>query len=163
MAKKPAPASTPAESGKDLRARAGRLGKLLAKAYPQAVMPLDFRNPFELLVATILAAQCTDARVNMVTPELFARYPDPAALAAADPADVERIIRTTGFFRSKAKNIQASARAIVERFGGKLPEALEDMVTLPASAAKRRTSCAASRWACRRSSSTRTSSAWRAA
>jgi endonuclease-3 len=92
---------------------------------------LDFRNPFELLTATILSAQTTDIRVNMVTPTLFAAYPDPAALASANPEEVEEIIRTTGFFRSKTKSLIGMASALVERFGGEVPTALEDLVTIP--------------------------------
>ena len=89
------------------------------------------RNPFELLAATILSAQTTDARVNMVTPELFARYPTAADLAAADPADVEEIIRSTGFYQNKTKSLIGMAGAVVERFGGEVPTALDDLVTLP--------------------------------
>ena len=106
----------------------------LAELYPgtaQELCALDYRNPFELLAATILSAQTTDARVNLVTPALFAAYPDPAALAAANPEDVEEIIRTTGFFRSKTKSLIGMASALVERFGGEVPTALEDLVTIP--------------------------------
>ena len=92
---------------------------------------LDHRNPFELLVATILSAQCTDERVNLTTPALFARYPDAAALAAADPEDVEELIRSTGFFRSKTRNLVGMAAGLTERFGGQVPTAMEDLVTLP--------------------------------
>src|SRR5437879_4631886 len=89
----------------------------LAEVYP-AACELDHRSPFELTIATILSAQTTDRAVNSVTPELFRRYPTPADLAAADPADVERVIKPTGFFRVKARTIVACARALVERFGG---------------------------------------------
>ncbi|MCE5228206.1 endonuclease III [bacterium] len=130
MTKKPTPPPAP-EPEKELRARAGRIQKILAKTYPDARVPLDFKNPFELLIATILAAQCTDARVNTVTPELFKLYPDPKALAAADPADIERIIRPTGFYRNKAKSIQAASRAIAEQYNNKMPESLEELVKLP--------------------------------
>lgn len=103
---------------------------MLAEEYPEAVCELDHRTPFELLAATILSAQCTDARVNMVTPRLFARYPDAASLAGADPAELEQLIRPTGFYQTKARNLIAMAGAIVERFAGEVPRALEDLVTL---------------------------------
>jgi len=106
------------------------VAKALELLYPQAECELDHRNPFELLAATILSAQTTDARVNMVTPELFERYPDAASLAAADPEDVERIVRSTGFYQSKARNLVSMARSLVERFGGEVPTALDDLVTL---------------------------------
>jgi endonuclease III len=92
---------------------------------------LDHRNPFELLVATILSAQCTDERVNLTTPAVFARYPDATSLAAANPEDVEELIRPTGFFRSKTRNLLGMAAGLVERFGGEVPTAMEDLVTLP--------------------------------
>ncbi len=106
----------------------------LAECYPGTaaeLCALDFEDPFQLLTATILSAQTTDVRVNMVTPVLFARYPDPAALAAANPDDVEEIIRSTGFFRSKAKSVIGMAAALCERFGGAVPTDLEDLVTIP--------------------------------
>jgi len=94
-------------------------------------VPLDHRNAYELLTATILSAQCTDVMVNKVTPALFARYPDPAALAQADPAELEDIIRPTGFYRSKAKSLIGMARAVQERFDGEVPGTLRELVTLP--------------------------------
>ncbi|MGB0113104.1 MAG: endonuclease III [Ilumatobacteraceae bacterium] len=103
----------------------------LAAEYPEAICELDHRSAFELLVATILAAQCTDARVNMVTPALFARYPTPDALMHADPSDVEEIVRTTGFFASKTRSLLGMATALVERFDGEVPTALDDLVSLP--------------------------------
>lgn len=106
----------------------------LAEAYPgsaRELCALDHRNPYELLVATILSAQCTDARVNMVTPAVFAAYPGPEALAGADPATLEELVRSTGFFRAKAASLIGMARGVMERFGGRIPEALEDLVTLP--------------------------------
>jgi endonuclease III len=106
----------------------------LAEEYPGTaaeLCALDHDGPYQLLVATILSAQCTDARVNMVTPAVFAAYPDPAALAGADPAVLEEMIRSTGFFRAKAASLIGMARGVVERFGGAVPEALEDLVTLP--------------------------------
>ena len=90
----------------------------LARLYPDASCALVHRNPYELIVATILSAQCTDARVNLVTPPLFARYPDANALSQADPDELEGLIRSTGFFRSKAKNLQGMALRVVERHGG---------------------------------------------
>jgi len=106
----------------------------LAARYPGTateLCALDFGDPFQLLVATILSAQSTDVRVNLVTPALFAAYPDPAALAAADPEDVEELIRSTGFFRAKTKSLIGMAAAVSERFGGQVPAALDDLVTIP--------------------------------
>ena len=110
--------------------RAILIAERLAVEYPEAVCELDHRNPFELLAATILSAQTTDARVNLVTPELFARYPDAAALALADPGAVEEIVRSAGFYQTKARNLIAMARALVERFDAQVPTALEDLVSL---------------------------------
>ena len=106
------------------------LARLLER-YPDAHCALDFRNPYELLCATILSAQCTDKRVNMVTPALFARYPDAAALAEAKPEELEELIRSTGFFRSKAKSLIGMAQALVERHGGQVPDDMESLVVLP--------------------------------
>jgi endonuclease-3 len=103
----------------------------LGELYPQVKCALDHDNAYELLAATILSAQCTDERVNMVTPTLFAKYPTPDDLAAADPAEVETIIQSTGFFRSKTKNLIGMAQAVVARFGGDVPVALDDLVTIP--------------------------------
>jgi endonuclease-3 len=111
--------------------RARRIVRELALAYPDARCALNFRNPFELLVATILSAQCTDVRVNMVTPVLFARYPSPGELARADLAAVEAIIHPTGFFRAKAKNLVAMAANLVERHGGEVPAELDALIQLP--------------------------------
>lgn len=113
------------------KGRTRAIAALLADEYPEAVCELDHRNAFELLAATILSAQCTDARVNMVTPTLFARYPDASALAVADPAEVEEIVRSTGFFASKARNLIGMAQALLERYGGEVPTELDDLVTLP--------------------------------
>ena len=99
--------------------------------YPDAHCELDFTSPFELLVATVLSAQTTDVRVNLTTPVLFARYPDAAALSAANPEDVEEILRPTGFFRAKTKSVMGLSAALVERFGGEVPPRLKDLVTLP--------------------------------
>ena len=112
-------------------ARATEIYARLSRAYPDAHCALDHRNAFELLVATILSAQCTDKRVNMVTPALFARYPDASALATARQEDVEELIRSAGFFRTKAKNIIAMSNALVERHGGEVPREMEALVTLP--------------------------------
>ncbi len=103
----------------------------LRRAYPEAVCALNFANPLQLLVATILSAQCTDIRVNMVTPALFAKYPDAAALAAAPRKDLERIIQSTGFFRNKAKNVQAACQTLVEQHNGEVPQTLDELVALP--------------------------------
>ena len=118
------------ETPVERRRRAGRIARLLAKAYPDARCALHFRNPFELLVATILSAQCTDKKVNEVTPALFAAYPTPAALAAAAPSAVEARVRPTGFYRQKARAIQSAARDLTERFGGRVPDAMEGLISL---------------------------------
>lgn len=114
--------------------RAERAAETLSRlqaAYPQVRCELDHGSPFQLLVATILSAQCTDARVNMVTPALFAQYPDTPRMAAARQEDVEAIIRPTGFFRAKAKNIRAAAAALVERHGGEVPRDMDSLTRLP--------------------------------
>ena len=111
--------------------RARRIDRELAEAYPDARCELDFTTPLELLVATVLSAQCTDKRVNQVTPALFARYPDAAAYAAADPADLEEVIRPTGFFRPKARALSGIGVALVERFDGQVPRTLDELVSLP--------------------------------
>jgi len=95
------------------------------------VCELDHRNPFELLAATILSAQCTDVRVNMVTPALFARYPLPEDLARADPSELEEIIRSTGFYKNKTRSLIGMANALVDRFAGEVPGAMADLVTIP--------------------------------
>lgn len=118
------------ETDAERRRRALRIVRRLAAAYPDARCALDFRSPFELLVATILSAQCTDKKVNEVTPALFARYPTPAALADAKPAEVETMIRPTGFYRQKTRAIQSSARDIVERFAGRVPGTMEELLSL---------------------------------
>lgn len=107
------------------------MNRRLAEAYPDARCELDFSTPLELLVATVLSAQCTDVRVNQVTPELFARFPDAAAYAEANPEEIEEIIRPTGFFRAKTKSIQGLARILTEKHGGQVPGRLEDLVVLP--------------------------------
>lgn len=112
-------------------AYAAEVYRRLIENYPDAHTALDFTSPFELLAATILSAQCTDKRVNMVTPELFARYPTPAALAAAKPKELEEIIRSTGFFHNKAKSLIGMATAIDEQYGGEVPSDMEALVGLP--------------------------------
>jgi endonuclease-3 len=113
------------------KARAEAVVTLLAELYPDVHTALHHSSAYELLVATILSAQTTDERVNMVTPALFAKYPTPADLAAADPTELEEIVRSTGFFRSKAKNLIGMAQAVEERYSGKIPTELDDFVTLP--------------------------------
>jgi len=113
------------------RTRAARLLDILSGAYPRAAVHLDFRSPFQLLAATILSAQCTDERVNQVSPALFARYPDPAALARAEPAELEALIRPTGFYRNKARSLLGMARALTERFAGQVPRTMEELVGIP--------------------------------
>jgi endonuclease III len=120
----------------DRKKLAGDVRKRLAKAMPEPRCELDHRNAFELLIATILSAQSTDRMVNKVTPKLFARFPTPAALAAADPAELEDLIRATGFFRNKSKAIRAASQRIVDEFGGTVPKTLEDITTLPGVARK---------------------------
>jgi endonuclease III len=104
--------------------------------YPDAVCSLDYETPVQLLVATILSAQCTDERVNKVTPELFRRYPDAAAMASADPEEIVALVRSTGFYRNKAKNIQAACRMIMTEFGGEVPRTMAEMIRLPGAARK---------------------------
>ena len=116
------------------KGRARVVAERLAREYPGTateLCALRHRNAYELLTATILSAQTTDERVNMVTPTLFAKYPTPHDLAAADPAEVEEIIRTTGFYRNKARSIIGMATALVERFGGEVPHKMSDLVTIP--------------------------------
>ena len=108
----------------------------LKKRYPEPETMLDHRNPWELLVATVLAAQCTDARVNTITPELFRRWPDPAALARAPQEELEDVIHAAGFYHSKAKNLIGAAKRVVEAYGGEVPHTLEELVTLPGVARK---------------------------
>lgn len=120
-----------ARSGAATEARALEINRRLRDEYPEALCELTHRNPFELLAATILSAQTTDVRVNMVTPALFARYPDAASLANADIESVEQIIKTVGLYPSKARNLIKMARLIVDEFDGEVPRRREDLVTLP--------------------------------
>lgn len=111
--------------------RTGEILSLLSIAYPDARCALDHNSPLELLVATILSAQCTDVRVNMVTPALFRRYPDAAAYATASLPELEELVRSTGFFRNKARSIQGLGQALIERHGGEVPNTMEQLVPLP--------------------------------
>jgi len=116
--------------------RIGRIIRVLRREYPESRTALGFESPLQILVATILAAQCTDERVNRITPALFRKYPTAAAFAAADRAELEAEIRSTGFFRNKAKSIIGAARKIVDDFGGQVPAHMSDLITLPGVARK---------------------------
>jgi len=120
----------------DEPARIARLTRTLSRLYPEAHCELDFHDPFQLLVATILSAQCTDKRVNLVTPALFRRFPDAAAMAEADPRELEALIRSTGFYRNKTKNILGAARVLMEDFDGRVPQTMDALLTLPGVARK---------------------------
>lgn len=122
-----------------MESKAARVKTIISRlhqAYPDAAIPLHHRNPFELIVATILSAQCTDERVNQVTPALFRRYPDVSALAQAKPADLEALIRPTGFYRNKAKSLLGMAKMVRERFDGQVPKTMEELLDLPGVARK---------------------------
>lgn len=127
----PPAAATPAETHLALVRRARRINRELGVLYPDAHTELDFSTPLELAVATILSAQCTDKRVNEVTPALFRRYPTAAAYAGADRAELEEMIRTTGFFRNKASSLMKLGQMLVERFDGTVPHTMAELVTLP--------------------------------
>lgn len=140
---KPAPNTVPNAEVKTRRLggdlspeRVAAILRALDEAYPNAVCALNHKTPWELLVATILSAQCTDVRVNMVTPELFRRFPSPEAMTRASLPELEDLIRTTGFFRNKAKSIKGAAQAIVERFGSEVPHTLAELITVPGAARK---------------------------
>ncbi len=120
----------PLESLKKRRTRVVALAEKLAVTYPGAHCELEHRNPFELLVATILSAQCTDKRVNLVTPALFARFPTPEAMAKADRDELERLVQSTGFFRSKARSIQEASHDLVTKHGGEVPASMESLTAL---------------------------------
>src|SRR5215475_7368453 len=111
--------------------RARKINRVLAETYPDAHCELDFKSPYQLLIATVLSAQTTDKRVNLTTPALFAKYPTPEDLAAANPEDVEEILKPTGFFRAKTKSVMGLSAALRDRFGGEVPRTLAEMVTLP--------------------------------
>ena len=119
------------EASVDPKALAERVVAELALLYPESRCALIHEGPYQLLVATILSAQCTDLRVNMVTPALFEKYPDPASLAKANPAELEALIHSTGFFRDKAKNLRAMAEAVTNRHGGEIPRSMENLFALP--------------------------------
>jgi endonuclease-3 len=119
------------ESRAALQARATEIFARLHAEYPDAHCELDYRNPYQLLVATILSAQCTDVRVNLVTPEVFRRWRDARALAAAKPADLETVIRSTGFYRNKARNLVGMAQAVVAEHAGKIPRTMDELRALP--------------------------------
>ena len=129
-------------AGKTLKpldpARIAAILDALRKTYPGVVCALNHKSAWELTVATILSAQCTDVRVNLVTPALFKAFPTPKAMAAASLPELEELIRTTGFFRNKAKSIQGAARVVVEEFGGKVPQTMEEILLLPGVARKPR-------------------------
>ncbi|MBX6768662.1 MAG: endonuclease III [Actinomadura rubrobrunea] len=111
--------------------RARKINRVLAEEYPDAHCELNFDGPFQLLIATVLSAQTTDARVNRTTPALFAKYPTPEDLAAADPEDVERILRPLGFYRAKTRSVMGLSAELRDRFGGEVPRTLDELVTLP--------------------------------
>jgi endonuclease-3 len=125
------PSTLPVETPLALKRRARRMNRVLAETYPDAECELDFDSPWQLLVATVLSAQTTDRRVNAVTPVLFAKFPDPAALAGADRADLEALIQPTGFFRAKTDTLLKLAQALCDDFGGEVPPRLADLVKLP--------------------------------
>ena len=131
LAKKPAGA----RAGTDPERVAAILAKL-DEAYPNATCELNHQNAFQLLIATILSAQCTDVRVNQVTETLFKKYPAPEAFAYATPSDLEKEIRPTGFFRNKTKSVMGASKAVVERFGGQVPRTMDEMLILPGVARK---------------------------
>ena len=128
---KPTAARRAALTGDALAAYAREIERRLVALYPDAHCELDFRSPFELLCATILSAQCTDKRVNMVTPELFRRWPTAAALAAAAPSEVEAVIKSTGFFRAKAKSLIGMAQGVVASHAGEVPATMDALTALP--------------------------------
>ncbi len=115
----------------DLAKRATDVLKLLKREYPVAICELTHESAFQLLAATILSAQCTDVRVNMVTPALFDAYPTPEKLSLADVSHVEQLVRSTGFYQTKAKNLVAMSSQVMTRFGGEVPREIEDLITLP--------------------------------
>jgi endonuclease III len=125
------PDAAAAAPGADLRRRAREIARRIIAEYPDARCMLDHADPFQLLVATILAAQCTDERVNMTTPALFRRFPTPRDLAAASLAELEGLVRSTGFFRSKARNIRAAAETLVREFPSGVPSTMQELLRLP--------------------------------
>jgi endonuclease-3 len=126
-----APPKPARESPEAKSARAVRISAALGRLYNhKGGTALEYRDPFQLLISVILSAQCTDEQVNRTTPALFARYPDAAAMAAADPADIERLVHSTGFYRQKTKSLMAASRDIVERFGGRAPREMDELTSL---------------------------------
>jgi endonuclease-3 len=119
------------ESFSNKKVRAAKMYRVLTKSYPNVRCELDFKNPFQLLVATVLSAQCTDKRVNQTTPALFKKYKSIKKMAKADLSDIERLVKSTGFFRAKAKNVKLLSEKIMNDFEGQVPERLEDLITLP--------------------------------
>jgi endonuclease-3 len=113
------------------RARAAKMVSILKRAYPNAKCSLDYKTPLQLLIATILSAQCTDARVNMVTPALFAKYKTASDFASAKPSELESLVRSTGFYKNKAKNIKEACRLIVSNYDGKVPRTMAELIALP--------------------------------
>lgn len=133
------------ETQAQLRERAERILAALRQAYPGATTALHHRNAYELLVATILSAQCTDERVNVVSPAVFRQYPDAAALAAARPDELELLIRSTGFYRNKTKSLLGMSRMVREEFGGQVPDTMEDLLALPG-VARKTANCVLGTW-----------------
>lgn len=131
MTRKAMKPTTTTTEQRALEQRARRLQRGLDKLYPDAHCALRHENPLQLLIATILSAQCTDTRVNLVTPALFARYPDARAFAGADIHELERAVQSTGFFRNKARNIQACCKILVEKHGGQVPRTMDELFPLP--------------------------------
>jgi endonuclease-3 len=119
------------ESLPEKKVRAKVIYRQLSKCYPNVRCELDYKNAFQLLVATVLSAQCTDKRVNQTTPALFKKYPNPQKMAKADLKEIQKLVKSTGFFRAKAKNIKGLSNKIMEEFDGKVPSALEELITLP--------------------------------
>jgi endonuclease-3 len=119
------------ESFSNKKVRAAKMYRVLTKSYPNVRCELDFNNPFQLLVATVLSAQCTDKRVNQTTPALFKKYKSIKKMASADVDDIEMLVKSTGFFRAKAKNIKSLSEKIMNDFDGQVPDRLEDLITLP--------------------------------
>jgi endonuclease III len=134
--KRKKPTARPATGAKTDPRRVAAILKGLDEAYPNAVCELKHENAFQLLIATILSAQCTDVRVNQVTATLFRKYPTPESFAHASPGELEQDIRPTGFFRNKAKSVIGAGKAVIERFGGQVPRTMEEMLTIPGAARK---------------------------